>query len=252
MATTKSNEMNLYQKLIEVRKQVTYLKKDKNNPHFNFDYVSGSKTVHALREKMDEFGLLLVPRIINHQITQGKKQILTELEIEYEWINASNPDQALKCKFYAQGLDAGEKGVGKALTYGEKYFLLKFFNIPTDRDDPDGIVYQGQKTTSGGKTKEKGGNSATEKQVTAIYTIASSMYGLCDRETKELVGKYLGKNIDTLKILTMSEASKCIDLLNDEEETYKLMETMKSPVPPEPEINNQNAESKAYQDDLPF
>jgi hypothetical protein len=40
--------------------------------------------------------------------------------------------------FYAQGVDiAGEKGVGKALTYGEKYFLLKTFNIATDKDDPD-------------------------------------------------------------------------------------------------------------------
>ena len=27
--------------------------------------------------------------------------------------------------------------MGKALTYGEKYFLLKFFNIATDKDDPD-------------------------------------------------------------------------------------------------------------------
>ena len=40
--------------------------------------------------------------------------------------------------FYGQGVDiSGEKGVGKALTYAEKYFLLKFFNIPTDEADPD-------------------------------------------------------------------------------------------------------------------
>lgn len=40
--------------------------------------------------------------------------------------------------FYAQGIDTeGEKGVGKALTYAEKYFLLKQFNIATDTDDPD-------------------------------------------------------------------------------------------------------------------
>lgn len=29
------------------------------------------------------------------------------------------------------------EGIGKALTYAEKYFLLKQFNIPTDNDDPD-------------------------------------------------------------------------------------------------------------------
>ncbi|MNP04955.1 ERF superfamily protein [compost metagenome] len=44
----------------------------------------------------------------------------------------------IECPWYSQGVDiAGEKGVGKALTYGEKYFILKFFNIPTDKDDPD-------------------------------------------------------------------------------------------------------------------
>lgn len=40
--------------------------------------------------------------------------------------------------WYAQGLDVeGEKGVGKLLTYGEKYLFLKLFNIATDKDDPD-------------------------------------------------------------------------------------------------------------------
>jgi hypothetical protein len=44
----------------------------------------------------------------------------------------------ITCTWYGQGVDiAGEKGVGKAMTYAEKYFMLKFFNIPTDKDDPD-------------------------------------------------------------------------------------------------------------------
>jgi hypothetical protein len=43
----------------------------------------------------------------------------------------------VSCRWYGQGIDSGERGVGKAMTYAEKYFLLKFFNIPTDEDDPD-------------------------------------------------------------------------------------------------------------------
>ena len=30
-----------------------------------------------------------------------------------------------------------DKGLGSALTYGERYFLLKFFHIATDKDDVD-------------------------------------------------------------------------------------------------------------------
>jgi hypothetical protein len=54
------------------------------------------------------------------------------------WVNADKPDEVIECPWYGQGVDiAGEKGVGKALTYAEKYFILKQFNIATDKDDPD-------------------------------------------------------------------------------------------------------------------
>jgi len=54
------------------------------------------------------------------------------------WVNIDDPSDTAKVSWYAQGVDlAGEKGVGKALTYAEKYFLLKTFNIATDKDDPD-------------------------------------------------------------------------------------------------------------------
>ena len=39
--------------------------------------------------------------------------------------------------FFSSGLNGDEKGVGSALTYAERYFFLKYFNVPTDDDDPD-------------------------------------------------------------------------------------------------------------------
>lgn len=140
--------MNLYQKLIEVRKSCPYLKKD--NKGFQYPYVSSSQTLGNLRGKMDELGLLLIPRVIQGGQTTSewterqsngqekrKSEVFTELHMEFTWLNSEAPEETLACSFYAQGVDSGEKGVGKALTYGEKYFLLKFFNIATDKDDPD-------------------------------------------------------------------------------------------------------------------
>lgn len=132
--------MNIYRKLIEVRKTVPYLKKD--NEGYQFSYVSSSQTLGSLREAMDKHGLLLVPRVkektTSERTTQkGNKEILTELVMTFTWVNADNPEEKVRCSWYGQGLDTGEKGVGKALTYAEKYFLLKFFNIATDKDDPD-------------------------------------------------------------------------------------------------------------------
>lgn len=142
--------MNIYQKLIEVRKAVPYIQKADTGAQYS--YTGSSRVLAAVRDKLDELGLLLVPAVTNHNLllseiefknesgnpTKRTTTYFTELEMTMTWINADNPEEKIECGWYAQGVDiAGEKGVGKALTYGEKYFMLKFFNIPTDKDDPD-------------------------------------------------------------------------------------------------------------------
>lgn len=134
--------MNLHEKLIAVRKEVKVLTKDQHNAGQGFNFVSNSQTVSSLREKMDELGLLLMPQVHGHTVERhdtrnGGKQYFTELEMSFTWVNAEEPKDREELTFYAQGTDSSEKGVGKALTYAEKYFLLKFFNIPTDSSDPD-------------------------------------------------------------------------------------------------------------------
>ena len=144
--------MNIYQKLIEVRKVAPYLQKE--NQSTQYKYVSSSQVLLTLKAKMDELQLLLIPKITGHNVItetveyvdgyQGKERpkktttYFTELEMEFTWVNAENPEETITCPWYGQGVDiAGEKGVGKALTYAEKYFMLKFFNIATNKDDPD-------------------------------------------------------------------------------------------------------------------
>ena len=142
--------MNIYQKLIEVRKEVPYLQKE--NSGAQYKYVSSSQVLANCKAKMDELGLLLIPSVTGHKVTESiierpdqegniekrTTTYFTELDTKMTWVNAEKPDEIIECDWYGQGVDiAGEKGVGKALTYSEKYFMLKFFNIPTDKDDPD-------------------------------------------------------------------------------------------------------------------
>lgn len=132
--------MNIYQKLIEVRKVVPYLQKESKG--YQFNYTGSSLVLGSLKAKMDELGLLLIPRVISkevseHETAKGGKEYFTELCMEFTWLNAEKPEETIVCTWYGQGLDSGEKGVGKAMTYAEKYFMLKFFNIATDKDDPD-------------------------------------------------------------------------------------------------------------------
>ena len=84
-------------------------------------------------------GIVLIPRItkVNLRETPSGKQLLTEIWLTYTLVNAEDPDDAIEIPWYGQGADMGEKGIGKALTYAEKYLILKLLQIPTDEDDPD-------------------------------------------------------------------------------------------------------------------
>lgn len=166
--TAAGASLNIYQKLVEVRKGVLYLQKE--NQGHQFKYVSSSQTLSALREKMDELGLLLVPSILEEHLhtkwankEAGATEHMTELVVEFTWINAEKPEEKITCRWYGQGLDTGEKGVGKALTYAEKYLLLKFFNIATDKDDPD--AFQGkQDDKAAGAPKQSAPKQEAKKQ----------------------------------------------------------------------------------------
>jgi hypothetical protein len=49
-------ELNIYQKLVEVRKSVPYLKKEAEGKQYN--YTGSSQVLASVRNKMDELGLL--------------------------------------------------------------------------------------------------------------------------------------------------------------------------------------------------
>lgn len=154
VGVTTMSEKNVYQRLAEVRKTVSYLKKE--NKSNQYDYVGSSDVLGSLHKAINDNGLLLIPQITSHNLISHVEKVtnynrytkkdeekdrityLTEIEMNMRWQNIDEPNDFLDCKWYAQGIDiAGEKGISKALTYGEKYFMLKFFNIATDKDDPD-------------------------------------------------------------------------------------------------------------------
>jgi len=140
--------MTLHQKLLEIRRAVPYLQKEKENQQQHYKYVSSSQTIASVRAKMDEMGVLLMPSVKEHNVEiirvmkeRGESVMyLTKVLLQYTWINVEDPKDILISEWASQGIDTSEKGIGKALTYGEKYFFLRFFQIATDKDDPDAFA----------------------------------------------------------------------------------------------------------------
>jgi hypothetical protein len=134
---------NIYQKLLEVQKKVKGLSQDaKGN---NYKYVTGNKVINAVKDIMNEQGLLLKPEIIkvnrervDYKLGNGKEksEMIYDVDFIFTWINCDTGEKD-ENKFHATGMNNWEKGLGSALTYAERYFLLKYFHIATDEDDVD-------------------------------------------------------------------------------------------------------------------
>lgn len=56
--------------------------------------------------------------------------------MQFTWIDCETGETDVNL-FGANGQNDWEKGLGSALTYAERYFLLKYFHIATDEDDID-------------------------------------------------------------------------------------------------------------------
>ena len=143
-------------KLLELQKTAKAFKKDKQA--FNYQYVTGDKILTVLRPKMDELGLLLIPSVktfeterVTYPVWDAKSKTMTEkmeilakITVDFTWYDAETGD-SLTQTWAGSGMNTFDKGYGSALTYAERYFLLKTFHLATDRDDVDAIATERDK-----------------------------------------------------------------------------------------------------------
>lgn len=140
--TEEVKSKNLYQKLLHIQREVKGLGKNKDG--FGYKYVTGDKVLEHLKPLMNDLGLLLKPEVLSidncrqdYATKSGSKsEILSKVMMRFTWIDADTGEKDENL-FGANGQNDWDKGVGSALTYAERYFLLKFFHIATDEDDID-------------------------------------------------------------------------------------------------------------------
>jgi len=194
--------MKIYKKLAVIQKEIVGLGKDKKS--FGFDYVSGTKVLAAIKPIMIKQGLILKQEIISIDndvidyatkkgqpeavnldpeyviIKKAKKnqtEVLTKVMMRFTWVDVETGETDVNL-FGANGQNGFDKGVGSALTYAERYFLLKYFHIATDEDDIDQPVEKSTLEDS----KLKGCEKWTAEQKKAVQT----KYELTESQIKKL------------------------------------------------------------------
>lgn len=68
--------------------------------------------------------------------TTRKTTFFTRVQTTYRFVNVDEPSEYIETVTFAEGIDSQDKGSGKAMTYGDKYALMKAYKISTG-DDPD-------------------------------------------------------------------------------------------------------------------
>jgi len=131
---------NLLQRIVEVRKQVQYIQKDKSVSTGGGSYkaVTHDTVTGMIRSHLIEQGIVIVPDLVSglfHPKEDGAKQRLYEASYIVNFVNADQPEEKVSMHVSAHALDNGDKAPGKALSYATKYAMLKLFSLETGEDE---------------------------------------------------------------------------------------------------------------------
>jgi hypothetical protein len=128
---------NLAKKLVEIMAAVKRIPKNGWNEFHKYHYAMEADIVEALRDELAQRNVLLLPAITgrSREAVGEKGQVVTHIEMEFTFIDADT-GEAITRPWLGAGADKEDKGAYKAMTGGEKTFLLKTFMIPTG-DDPE-------------------------------------------------------------------------------------------------------------------
>lgn len=144
--------MNIYQRLNEVRKAVSYARKDKMVQGSGYMAITHDAVTALVREHFVEHGIVVTVSLekssmVDTTTKTGKGIPIMRYEGTYavSFVNADEPSDKVVMCLESHALDQGDKAPGKAISYAVKYAMLKLLSIETGEDD-EGRVEQKAET----------------------------------------------------------------------------------------------------------
>lgn len=102
----------------------------------DYSAVKEGDVLNAVKPLESKYGVYSYPikrNLINLQVGDN---VAMRVETTYRFVNIDDKDDYLEIISYGDGVDTYDKAPGKAMTYSDKYALMKAYKITTG-DDPD-------------------------------------------------------------------------------------------------------------------
>ena len=126
---------NLHQRILAVMSDLSYIQKGDKTVNGQYRFVSHDQVTAALHPLLVKHGIVVIPHV--EEMTQDGDRTMVKLSVVFR--NSDSPADSFFITFYGYGIDKGDKGPGKAISYAYKYALLKLFCLETG-DDPDQVA----------------------------------------------------------------------------------------------------------------
>ena len=139
--------MNIYQKMSAITKEISTVAKNLQVGEGKNQYkaVGEADVLAAVKPIEVKHGVYSYP--FNREIVESgemvsstkygdRKSLYLRVKTVYRFVNVDEPSEYIDITTYGDGVDSQDKAPGKAMTYGDKYALLKAYKIQTG-DDPD-------------------------------------------------------------------------------------------------------------------
>lgn len=208
-------EMNIYEKLSAITAEIGVVEKNLNvkvSSNSSYKAVSERDVLDAVKPIEQKYRVYSYPanrKIIDRDVLTKETEyngtitrtntLFMRVETVYRFVNIDKPDEFIETTVYGDGLDTGDKASGKAMTYADKYALMKAYKLSTG-DDPD------KEASPEHGYEMKAEPKATTKQIALVEDLYT------DEEIERICKK---AKITKIEDLTVAQASALIQKRKD-------------------------------------
>ena len=160
------SEKNLFQKMMAISEEIKSIEKKLTigDGRMQYKAVADADVLSEVKKAEIKHGIISIPikqdliktEIVRTASRDGFERItyVDVVKMTLRIFNIDNTQEYIDIESFGRGLDAGDKGFGKASTYARKYALLNAYKIATGID-PDENVSEQQEVLSADEIKTR-------------------------------------------------------------------------------------------------